>query len=73
MANSFGVIDRAYRGEILVPLIKLDPQAPDLELPCRIAQLIPRPIVHVEWVLVDNLDETERGEGGFGSTGGHRQ
>lgn len=69
LANAVGVIDRGYTGTILVPLIKVDPDAPDLALPAVIAQLIPRPIVHLEVVEVDELDDTERGSGGFGSTG----
>lgn len=69
ISNSIGVIDRAYRGEIMVPLIKLDPSAPDLALPARIAQLIPRPIVHFPFVEATGLGTTHRGAGGFGSTG----
>lgn len=69
LANSVGIIDRSYRGEIFVPLIKLDPDAPDLELPARVAQLIPRPIVHFEISERATLSLTERGAGGFGSTG----
>lgn len=72
MANSFGVIDRTYTGNILIALIKIDPEAPDIELPMKIVQMIPRPIVHFELTEVDSLDElsqTERGQGGFGSTG----
>jgi deoxyuridine 5'-triphosphate nucleotidohydrolase len=71
LANSIGVIDRTYVGEILVPLIKYDPGAPDLELPARIIQIVPRPIVHVEIVEVSSLEETRRGTGGFGSTTAH--
>jgi deoxyuridine 5'-triphosphate nucleotidohydrolase len=69
LANSVGIIDRSYRGEILVPLIKIDPEAPDLELPARVAQLIPRPIVHFPLHESQELSATERGAGGFGSTG----
>lgn len=69
LANNVGIIDRSYRGEILVPLIKVDPDAPDLELPARVAQLIPRPIVHFEVEEVAELSMTSRGAGGFGSTG----
>lgn len=69
LANGVGVIDRGYTGEILVPLIKVDPNAGDLELPSRLVQIIPRPIVAVELVEVDSFDETARGGGGFGSTG----
>ena len=69
LANSIGIIDRTYVGEILVPLIKIDDGAPDLQLPARVVQLIPRPIIHAEFVEVSRLDETERGDGGYGSTG----
>ena len=69
LANSVGVIDRSYRGEVLVALRKVDPDAPALEFPCRLVQLIPRPIIHVEFEEVDDLEDTSRGEGGFGSTG----
>lgn len=69
LANSVGIIDRSYRGEILVPLWKADPSAPELELPARVAQLIPRPIVHFPVDAVESLSRTERGSGGFGSTG----
>lgn len=69
LANSIGVIDRGYVGEILVPLVKIDPHAPELELPARIVQLIPRPIIHMQLREVASLDETDRSEGGFGSTG----
>lgn len=69
VANSVGVIDRAYRGEILVPLLKLDPKAPDLELPARAVQLIPRPVVHFPIVDADVLSSTDRGALGFGSSG----
>lgn len=69
LANGIGVIDQAYVGEIIVPLIKIDQTAPELELPARLVQIIPRPIVAVEMVEVDELDPTARGGGGFGSTG----
>lgn len=69
LANSVGVIDRGYTGEILVPLIKIDPSGPDLKLPARLVQLIPRPIIAAQLVEVEAFDETLRGSGGFGSTG----
>jgi deoxyuridine 5'-triphosphate nucleotidohydrolase len=72
LANSVGVIDRAYRGEILVPLMKVDPGAPDLPLPCRVVQMVPRPILHPQLVEVETVDETSREGRGFGSSGGHR-
>jgi deoxyuridine 5'-triphosphate nucleotidohydrolase len=68
-ANSVGVIDRGYRGEIMVPLIKFDESASELELPARVAQLVPRPIVHMSPMEVTSLEITPRGSGGFGSTG----
>jgi len=69
ISNSVGIIDRAYRGEIMVPLVKLDPSVPDLALPARVAQLIPRPIVHFPLIEVESLSHTHRGAGGFGSSG----
>jgi dUTP pyrophosphatase len=70
MANSIGVIDRSYRGNIYIALIKVDPSAPDIELPFRCCQIILRKQIHMEIIeVVENLDETTRGEGGFGSSG----
>lgn len=70
LANSVGIIDNEYRGEIMVPLIKFDKDAPDLELPMRVAQLIPRKIENINFNVVDSFDhESERGTNGFGSTG----
>lgn len=69
LANSIGVIDRGYTGEILVPLYKSDPHGPELPLPARIVQIIPRPIIAAQLVEVESFEETARGTGGFGSTG----
>ena len=69
MANSVGVIDRTYTGEIMAALIKIDKDQPDLVLPARIVQIIPRPIIHAEFEEVATLDVTDRADGGFGSTG----
>jgi deoxyuridine 5'-triphosphate nucleotidohydrolase len=69
LANNVGIIDRAYTGEIMIALIKVDISAPDIELPCRIAQMIPRRIAHVKFEQVDDIERTTRNEGGFGSTG----
>jgi deoxyuridine 5'-triphosphate nucleotidohydrolase len=69
LANNVGIIDRAYNGEIMIALIKVDESAPDLELPCRIAQMIPRRIAHVQLTQVDDIEKTTRNDGGFGSTG----
>lgn len=69
LANSVGTIDQSYVGEVIVALMKIDSNAKDLELPCRITQLIPRPIIHKEFLETDDIEETDRGDGGFGSTG----
>ena len=67
LANSIGIIDRSYRGEILVPLIKIDGTLPDLKLPQKLVQLIPRQTIQMKIVEVSSLDDTERGLEGFGS------
>lgn len=69
LANNIGIIDNGYRGSILVALAKINPDAPELELPVRLVQLIPRrTVLFGDPIFAENLDETERGEGGFGST-----
>lgn len=73
LANNVGIIDRAYRGELMVPVMKVDKNAPDLELPVRLAQLIPRSIAHFSVQRVERLGHTLRGVGGFGSTGTNRK
>jgi len=67
LANSVGIIDEDYRGTIKVVLRRLE-GAKYLELPLRIAQLIPRRRETIQMIESDTLTETERGEGGFGST-----
>lgn len=69
LANSIGIIDPSYRGNIYVALVKVDPDAPDLTLPFRCCQIIIRRQTHVDIVETDNLDDTLRSNGGFGSTG----
>ena len=69
IANNIGIIDQNYRGSILVALTKIDANAPSLQLPCRLVQLLPRQFIHMTPVCVESLDETARGTGGFGSTG----
>ncbi len=69
LANNVGIIDRSYRGSIIVPLVKIDDTKPDLQLPIRLVQIIPRQIQHLQCIEVSELDTTERGEGGFGSSG----
>jgi dUTP pyrophosphatase len=69
LANSIGIIDNDYRGNLLIALNKIDQKAPDLELPFTRCQLIFRKEeVNMNFTEVDNLDDTERGSGGFGST-----
>lgn len=69
IANDIGIIDRTYTGPIIAVLRKFDENAEDLKLPARIIQIIPRQIIHPIIEIVDDLDKTDRGAGGFGSTG----
>ena len=74
LVNAPGTIDAGYRGEIKVNLINLDPSTPlTLRRGDRIAQLVVQPVVRARFVPVDELPGSERGHGGHGSTGGHRQ
>ena len=68
--NSPGTVDADYRGEIMVILINLSEQEQTLSHGDRIAQMVVAPVVQAAWDEVDSLDETARGAGGFGSTGG---
>lgn len=67
--NSPGTIDADYRGEIAVILVNLSNQTYIVENGARIAQMIISKHERAEWQLVEELSETSRGEGGFGSTG----
>lgn len=69
LANSVGIIDQGYSGEIMAPLIKIDPEAQPLTLPCRCLQIVPAPVVHFNFPEVTSLKITARNQGGFGSTG----
>lgn len=69
IVNSPGTIDSDWRGEIKVILINLTDIPYTIKKGDRISQMIISSYEIVEWVEVDNLDETERGKGGFGSTG----
>jgi len=64
-----GTIDADYRGEIGVVLYNLSREPVTIMHGDRIAQLVICPVIQAEWQEVDYLDKTERGEGGFGSTG----
>ncbi len=67
--NTPGTIDEDYRGEIKVILANLGSGPFDVRRGDRIAQLVPAPVLRARIVEVDVLDTTDRGEGGFGSTG----
>lgn len=72
VVNTPGTIDAGYRGEIKVCLINHDPSAPiELSRGDRIAQLIVQRVETAEFVEVAELDHSARGDGGYGSTGGH--
>lgn len=68
--NSSGVIDSGYRGELAVTLINHTDKNYRVQVHDRIAQIVFIPIFTPTFEVVDKLSETERGEGGFGSTGG---
>ena len=67
--NTPGTIDADYRGEIKVILINLGQETFTVEKGLRVAQMVVCPIVQAQLKEVDDLSETERGKGGFGSTG----
>lgn len=69
LANSVGIIDPSYTGNIMVALTKIDDSAPDLELPFRCCQLIFRKHIYADIEQVEmDFDTTSRGAGGFGSS-----
>lgn len=69
MVNTPGTIDSDYRGEVGVILINHGQEEVRLEKGERIAQMVICPVVQVQVEVVQSLDETDRGAGGFGSTG----
>jgi len=69
LINTPGTIDADYRGEIGVILINLSTEPFTINDGERICQMVVAPFVRVSWEVTSNLDETERGEGGFGHTG----
>ena len=69
MSNGIGVIDGDYRGEIKVPMINLSKEPQTISGGDRIAQIMFMPSFRAEFFRADELNESERGEGGFGSTG----
>ncbi|MBO9710019.1 MAG: dUTP diphosphatase [Caulobacter sp.] len=68
--NTPGTIDSDYRGEVKVILINLGEEDFTIRRGDRIAQLVIAPVIQAAWTPVASLDETARGAGGFGSTGG---
>lgn len=68
-ANKVGVIDSDYRGEIMVSLHNHSDKVQTIADGERVAQFVLAPYITANFVETDTLDETERGEGGFGSTG----
>jgi len=68
--NSPGTIDADYRGEVKVILINHGPEDFVIRRGDRIAQLVIAPVSQAAWIEVASLDDTARGAGGFGSTGG---
>jgi dUTP pyrophosphatase len=71
IVNSPGTIDADYRGEIRVILVNLSDEDFIINDGERICQMVIARHTRVEWLQVDDLDETERGSGGFGHTGKH--
>ena len=68
-ANCVGICDAGYRNNYIVPLYNDSDEVQTIHKHDRIAQLIIQPFIQTELTEVDTLDETERGSGGFGSTG----
>jgi len=69
--NAPGTIDSDYRGELKIILVNHGAETFAIARGDRIAQLVLAPVVRARWEEVADLDATERGESGFGSTGGH--
>lgn len=69
LVNTPGTIDADYRGEIMLPVINLSQEEQIIENGERIAQMIIAKYERVSWQLVGQLDDTKRGDGGFGHSG----
>lgn len=69
MVNGPGTVDSDYRGEVAVPLVNLGQETFTLRRGDRIAQLLVAPVLEVAFEEVEELSESERADGGFGSTG----
>lgn len=69
LANNVGIIDASYRGTIIVALVKINPSTPELQLPVKLVQMIPRQLLLQEPIEVEEISvDTSRGNGGFGSS-----
>lgn len=71
LINTPGTIDSDYRGELMVPMVNLSTEPQVINDGERIAQMIIARYEHISWQQVDELDETQRGAGGFGHSGIH--
>lgn len=69
VVNAPGTIDSDYRGEIMVAMINMDKQPQEIQNGDRIAQMVVSKYERVEWDVVEEIDETQRGAGGFGHSG----
>ena len=69
MANGVGVVDSDYRGELKVPMVNLGAEAYTIQPGERVAQLCIAPVYTAAFVPAEELGDTQRGAGGFGSTG----
>lgn len=69
MANSIGTIDSDYRGEIGAIIVNLSKEPYTIQPQERIGQIVLNKVEQIEWELVEKLSKSERGSGGFGSTG----
>ena len=70
MANSRGIIDKSYRGELKAPIVSIGSNLATVDAGTRLFQILAPDLGWINKVVyVDSLDETERGSGGFGSTG----
>ena len=69
LPNAPGTVDADYRGEMMVPLINHGPEPFVVEHGTRVAQMVIAPVSHAQVAVVEELDATVRGAGGFGSTG----
>lgn len=69
MVNSIGTIDSDYRGEIGAIIVNLSKEPYTIQPQERIGQLVLNKVEQIEWELVEKLSKSERGSGGFGSTG----